>query len=149
MTISPEPLLIFSNKALLIWSSPEVAGVAALVFGAAAGATAGASWVSLDNALPAISMLNRAPPKATIGESFVVFISSLTAFVKIVFILPYKSMLKTNPLSDLRISFGSLLWSSLFCRGSNWRGAGIHLTSPRQHINYRRATARIHPLALH
>jgi hypothetical protein len=90
-------LLIFSNKALLIWSSPEVAGTATFAFGASAATFAGAGAVfeSLDSALPAINIPSKKPTETTDrGVQLIVFMRSLTAFVEIVFILPYKSMLK-------------------------------------------------------
>ena len=72
-----------------------VAEAGAGVGAAAAGAAAGASCESLDRALPATSMADKAPTKAIKrGCRLLVFISSLTAFVLIMFILPYKSMLK-------------------------------------------------------
>ena len=90
---------------MLFRSAAGTAGFALGAAGAAAaGAAAGASCESLDRALPATNMADKAPTKAIKrGCRLLVFISSLTAFVLIMFILPYKSMLK--PISWVILNF--------------------------------------------
>ena len=97
ITISPEPLLILFMSALLISSSADAAAGAVGAAGAAAFglAAAGASCASLATARPAnIIPINTASDTRERELRFIFFIVLLTAYIGMLFILPYKSRLK-------------------------------------------------------